>query len=192
MRSEIVNIIKEIVDEMSGFSRVRNMMQGGVASVDSIGILTAENPYGQEATTQDNSIKMRQLKSQINSMGLGFIKIGGSYEMKENSLLVPNISKEQVIEMGLKYEQESVIFGEKKESQEGYYFEWSYIQGEKTIQNRKISFSGMGIQDRNDFYSLVKSRKFIIPFFDDKHISSKQKEYPKNQKDKVKSKQDSI
>ena len=112
--------------------------------------------------------------------------------MKENSLLVPNISKEQVIEMGLKYEQESVIFGEKKESQEGYYFEWSYIQGEKTIQNRKISFSGMGIQDRNDFYSLVKSRKFIIPFFDDKHISSKQKEYPKNQKDKVKSKQDSI
>ena len=86
--------------------------------------------------------------------------------MKENSLLVPNISKEQVIEMGLKYEQESVIFGEKKESQEGYYFEWSYIQGAKTIQNRKISFSGMGIQDRNDFYSLVKSRKFIIPFFD--------------------------
>ena len=71
MRSEIVNIIKETVDEMSGFSRVRNMMQGGVASVDSIGILTAENPYGQEATTQDNSIKMRQLKSQINSMGLG-------------------------------------------------------------------------------------------------------------------------
>ena len=35
--------IKEILDE-SGFARINKMLWGGVPSVNSVGILTAENP----------------------------------------------------------------------------------------------------------------------------------------------------
>jgi len=142
MRSEIVNIIKETVDEMSGFSRVRNMMQGGVASVDSIGILTAENPYGQEATTQDNSIKMRQLKSQINSMGLGFIKIGGSYEMKEIACLSQTSAKSKLLRWVLSMNKSLLFLERKKNHKKDIILNGHIFKEKKQFKIEKSHFQG--------------------------------------------------
>lgn len=53
-------------------------------------------------------------------MGLSYIKTYGAWRdegpvTQENSFLIPNISKEQALELGKKYGQYSVIFKEKGE-----------------------------------------------------------------------------
>ena len=179
MKQEIKAILQEAIDEMSGFARVRNIMQGGIGNIDTVGILTAENPKGKPASKKFNQAKMAELKTQLRSMGLGFHRIAGKYGSKENSLFVPNITKEQLISLGLEFDQESVIFGEKHETQDGYYMSWSYIAGSSTLQTRDISYSGKDVQDRDDFFSAIKNRKFIIPFFSDADVKTKQVPFPK-------------
>ena len=62
-RSYKQNIINE-----SGFSRIRQIMLGQVPTIDQVGILTAENPDGVPATSQENNQSMRRLKGILANM----------------------------------------------------------------------------------------------------------------------------
>jgi hypothetical protein len=156
------------IEEMSGFPRVRSIMRGDVPSVNTIGILTAENPNANAISKSENEERMLELKEYVRSKGYGFIKIKGRFNNNnENSLLIPNITKKDTIEFGEKYEQASVIYGEKRfDEDDKAYFHFEYIEEGVTTDERDVSLAGMEIQNREDFYSMVKSRKFVIPFFE--------------------------
>ena len=68
-----------------------------------------------------------------------------------------------------------MIWGQRQEDDEGVSFNFEYIEGDDTIQTRQVSMSGRDVQDREDFYSQVKGRKFIIPFFDDDYEGASMK-----------------
>lgn len=156
-----------MAQEMAGFPRLRRIMFGDVPNVNSIGLMTAENPNAEPLSPAENSDRMKGLESDLRGMGYGFVKIKGQYGVKENSLLIPNISRQELVGLGFKYVQESVIYGEKKFKEDFAYFEFQFIFGETTTQTRNVSMADKNIQDRDDFFSQVKSRKFIIPFYDD-------------------------
>ena len=83
--------------------------------------------------------------------------------------MVPNITREDAIEAGKRFEQEAVIWGEKKG--EGQ-FVFEYIEGDKTIQRRDVVLHDEDTQSREDFYSQERQsagRKFLIPFFDEEY-----------------------
>lgn len=78
-----------------------------------------------ERTEEENAEKNKELKKDIKDMGYWYTELKGGYvEVTEggqrvpvdgeNSLLVPNMKKEEAIELGKKYDQDSVMFKDSK------------------------------------------------------------------------------
>ena len=93
---------------------------------DSFAILTA---FRGGFTKKQNIQRNKKLQSDVRSMGLGFFKVKGYWvecqdssleysdypdDMKvpvvEDSLFVPNITKEQAVKMAKKYDQDAIIY----------------------------------------------------------------------------------
>tara|TARA_R100001509_G_C4873421_1_gene217638 strand:+ start:893 stop:1645 length:753 start_codon:yes stop_codon:yes gene_type:complete len=164
-----MNLINE-----SGFTRVRQMMMGMAPAIDTLGIMTAENPGGVQADDKENKKLNKQFAGDLASMAYGFIPIEGSYGGPENSFIIPNMTREDIVKLGKKYGQEAVIWGSKVTEEVGEpYFTFEYIEGDNTIQTRDVSLGGATAQDKEDFYSSKKGRKFYIPFFDDAYEGAK-------------------
>lgn len=69
---------------------------------------------------KDNEIRHKELKDVVRKMGYGFIELKGGYEeesgiVEEKSLFIPSISKKELMDLGQKYEQDSVIFKDMNE-----------------------------------------------------------------------------
>ena len=72
----------------------------------------------QQKQSAENNRRIEELKSDLRSMGLSFIKTHGRWneggkQTNEQSFLVPNITKEQALKLGKKYNQYSIIFKER-------------------------------------------------------------------------------
>jgi len=105
--------VKKIISE-SGFARINRILQGDVDNILTYGIITGENPCGCELSPEENSIQDKKLRKFIKSKSYGYHKIGGNFfNNDENSYLIPNINKEDLLEVGVKLKQYSVIFGSK-------------------------------------------------------------------------------
>jgi len=157
-----------------GFSRVRQMMLGLVPTIDTLGILTAQNPGGVRSTPAENKEANKNLMGDLITSNYGVIPIEGSYGGPENSFLIPNMTKADAIELGIKYGQEAVIWGLKvSEKNSEPFFRFEYIEGDTTVQTRDVSLGSSSAQEREDFYSAKKGRKFWIPFFDDAYEGAK-------------------
>jgi hypothetical protein len=164
-----MNLVNE-----SGFSRVRQMMAGMVPTIDTMGILTAENPNGEPASPQINKQANQKLAAKLASLNYGFIPIQGKFGTPENSFIVPNITREDVAFLGKRFGQEAVIWGSKIVEEVGEpFFRFEYIEGGETIQTRDVSLGGSKAQEKDDYYSSKKGRKFYIPFFDDEYEGAK-------------------
>jgi len=186
---EIKQIIQEVRKEADiflfrpqalkegGFSRIRQIMLGTVPTVDTVAILTAENPGGQPATPQENKRLMNSLKSSLQSLQVGYTDIGGSFGSPEKSVFITNISRDDTSTLGEDFGQEAVIWGQKMRGDEDKpFFRFEYIEGHNTIQTRDVSLGGQEIEDRDDFYSEKGGRKFFIPFFDDDYERARPKD----------------
>ena len=178
---DIIRIISEqitsdpMVFNESGYSRVRRILFGDVPSVNTVGIFTAQNPQGRPPASKDPAVARaknnelnKELFNTLKDGKFGPIKVHGHFGVEEESFLVPNITRGEVVRFAKRYNQESAIFGTKKFKTDGKpYFEFEYVQDGVTIDRRSVHLGGKDIQDRDDYYTEVKGRKFLIPFFDE-------------------------
>lgn len=157
----------------SGFAHVRRALFGNLPNIRTIGIITAENPQGQEQTPAINNELNRQLEDVLRAGNLGPIKGNGSFfGIREKPFLVPNISRDYLLQLGKYYNQESVIWGQKQvDADNNPFFRFEYIKCEngETTQFRTVHVGNEDVQKRPDMYTMIKGRKFIIPFFKDKY-----------------------
>lgn len=161
------------VNETS-FPRVSRIMKGNVESIDSFGIMTAENPLGEKKSQEYNDYVQSELKNILRINNYGFHEVMGKYGNIENSLIIPNIGKSFMIRLGQMFNQESIIWGEKIEENKMRFY---YIQQDgEVIETIDEVFVGSDAQSREDFFTWVQNRKFYIPFFQEK---SKPKEHKK-------------
>ena len=172
MVSQMFNKWKKFLIKESGFNRIIDILSGGVPSIDSVAFLTAANPMGEPETAKVNRALNLQLADWLRNRGLGFIRIRGSFGGPEKSFIVNNITKDETIAAGKKFDQEAVIWGEKNFDEDGdpLGFTFYYIEGDKIVQVRDIALSDEGVQAKEDFYSQERQsagRKFVIPFFDE-------------------------
>lgn len=148
------------------------MMRGFVPNVRTVGIITAENPNSVQADPQFNAEANAKLEKQLRTMNLGFQKIRGKYGNTENPFFVPNITKDELLQLGRECQQTSVIYGEKTgntrdgKTYDGMVFQMIFTDHRfgQVDSERKIF---VNVQDRQDYYSEIKGRKFVIPFYDD-------------------------
>ena len=75
----------------------------------------------------NNHYKMRDLESDLNSLNLDYMQVRGEYFGPEMSFLVFDISKEQAIELGKKYLQDAIVFGQKMRASNMADFEQGYV-----------------------------------------------------------------
>lgn len=159
----------------SGYARARRMMFGDVPSIVSVGVVTAHNPMGRppmpepgETVQQANDRLNKKLENELRAANYGPIKSKGKFGGEEESFLIPNIPREHLVDLGRRYNQEAVIWGQKQADESGNpFFNFEYIEGGNTVDTRTVHVGNADVQNRDDFYTMVKGRKFIIPFFGD-------------------------
>tara|TARA_R110000782_G_scaffold213241_2_gene301220 strand:- start:992 stop:1690 length:699 start_codon:yes stop_codon:yes gene_type:complete len=165
---KVLNEWRKFINE-SGFNRIKNILQGNVASVSAIGFMTGENPMAQKMSSKENRTLNKELMAWMRERGYGPIRIRGRFGNKERSMMIPNITREDMTEAGKYFNQESVIWGEKT-GEDKFVFE--YIEGDKTMQKRDAVLFDDEVQAREDFFSQERQsagRKFFIPFFDEQY-----------------------
>jgi len=182
------SLIKEVKSEKRmnlvneyGYARVRQMMQGIVPTINTLGILTAENPDGKPASAYSNNQSNKRLTDKLQSLNYGFIPIQGKFRTPESSFIVPNMTRDDAIFLGDKFGQEAVIWGYKVIEEVGEpFFRFEYINRGTTLQTRDVTVTGAGDKKVNpdktvsyDNYSSSKGRMFHIPFFDEKYDGAK-------------------
>ena len=167
-----MNIFKpwrKFIIQESGFNRIINILQGKVATVTTVGFLTGENPMAQKMSSAENRDLNKELMTWMRERGYGPIRIRGKFGNKERSMIIPNITRADMVEVGKYFNQESVIWGKRTEEDR---FIFEYIEGDKTIQKRDVVLFDDSVQAREDFYSQERQsagRKFYIPFFDEEY-----------------------
>jgi len=75
----------------------------------------------------NNHHKMRELESDLKSLGLDYMQVRGEYFGPEMSFLVFDMSKEQAIELGKKYLQDAIVFGQKMRASNMTDYEQGYV-----------------------------------------------------------------
>lgn len=153
---------EEYLDE-GGYTKLVRSLAGMEPSIDSVGIITAENPKAQELPASENRERNKDLARELRNLGYGFYQVRGKYGNVEKPFVIPNVSKDDVMKLGAQYDQDSIIYVEK--TPEGSKAELiGTADNEYDIKSQVILPLAT---DVTDFYSLYKGRKFVIPFFDD-------------------------
>jgi hypothetical protein len=148
------------------FTRI---IMGDVATVRTVGIITAENPgIDNKLTKIGNERKNKELQEELEKAGFAPIQMKGKFWGKsENPFLVINISREKLISLGKKYKQNSVIFGEKKMkigNKKAPLFEFSLLQNGRSVRKGVLGIEHpQNLIDR-DCYFTLSGKKFNIHF----------------------------
>ncbi len=149
----------------STFPRISRTMTGNVESIDTVGIMSAENPLGEKKSKEFNEYAQSQLKDFLRKNNLGYHEVMGRYGNYENSIIIPNISKNLMVHLCQIFNQESVIWAEKTSPDNMKFY---YIEQDGNIADTVDEvFLGNETQSREDFFTWVKGRKFYIPFFEE-------------------------
>lgn len=165
--NELKQLIREEILKESGYTRLRRIFAGQVDAVNTVGIITAENPHNITMPRTFNEQQNAKLKNDLKAGNFGFVQINGMYDNYEKPFVVMNIDRSKLCELGIFYEQESVLWGQKIQSEDHIGFRFEYIQGDETKKVRDVLISGEKIRDSDNYYSNVGASKFQIPFFDD-------------------------
>lgn len=82
----------------------------------------------------DNTYQMSELEGDLQEMGLDYIEVEGEYFGPETSFLVFDMSKEAGIQLGKKYLQDAIVFGQKMRATNMADYEPGYVDPD--YQNR--------------------------------------------------------
>lgn len=126
--SKIKPILEELDKVLQPTDEARQIAEGGLARIyahvnDDDKTFAMISAYRHENTKEENNRQTMLLTHDLVHMGLGSIKMEGGYvevsddgkevPVTERSFFVPNITKEQAIELCAKYNQDSVLFKDK-------------------------------------------------------------------------------
>jgi hypothetical protein len=149
----------------------------------------ASAPASDRGQSAYNLVSNEALERDLRDTGYEFWTIGGRFGGDvEESYIVKNIDADDVERLARKYDQEAFIHGafinigkyarkgeEEKErpAEDQYESHFTYYdidygqeQGAYPVETRTRIFTDSDIQSREDFYSKVSGKKFLIPFFD--------------------------
>ena len=176
----------EILKENSN-TRMKAMLTGAdYRNIYTVGIITAENPLGKKLSKDDNEIRNDELNMYLRHANYVALRVKGKYGNLEFPFIVQNITKDILLKLALKHDQEAFIYSEKYEDKDKKGMIWDYYQqGTETKSfidkdgNPASTKKGDGhfklfaqrntyikADDFDDYYTQFRGIKFQIPFFD--------------------------
>lgn len=160
-----------------GYPSLISSAVGNRKGVESFGIVTGFNPLSKELNINQNRLLNERLKNKIREMGYGFKKIKGYYlGSEEESFFIPNISYENIVNLGLFAKQSAIIFGKKVSKGDKKMMMYGFVSTEEgsvgDVLVKKYSvLTGVNFFKEFDNFSSLNGRKFLIPFFDEMFTS---------------------
>ena len=155
-----------------GFPRLMMIMKGMVPQIHTFGIMSPDNPQGKQVSSEQNNIARARLKKSLDHMGFGYVTHTGRYGPVEQAFFIMNIPPADMLTLREAYDQESVITGEiahREGDKSTTVFKLVDAYGVRAERSVVVDMNSSG----DKYYSEVKGRKFIIPFFDEDSIQER-------------------
>ena len=153
------------------FGRIMNILQGQDQSVQTVVIMSGQNPMAEKTDTAKNSMLAKKLEKDIAKMGLNYIPIGGKFEgLVEDSVMILNANREQAQKLNRMYKQWGYVWGQNMPNFQMIQIDYSSPAGDGVASGSKTATTvatGPEIQAASDNYSydLESGRKFIIELY---------------------------
>lgn len=92
-----------------------------IQHIEGPGTFAAISPYIPDASDEENERRFKEMQQVVRSMGYGYIPMDSGYTYQdtgitefEESLFIPKITKDDAMELGRKYQQESILFKDRE------------------------------------------------------------------------------
>ena len=96
------------------YDRIIDALEGKTEGIDSIGLMSGQNPLAQAVSQQQNTQLKGNLEERIAEMGLDMIRIGGVFaHHPEQSAMILNPTEEQMEVLCREFKQQAFVYGEK-------------------------------------------------------------------------------
>lgn len=160
--------------------RVMEIIGPSQESFGGFGIMSAENPMGQESSTFDNDRRMKVLNDLLKKSGKKSEQFFGRFfNNDENSIVIQDTNIREMADLASNeaWPQHSFIFGKKDKVGDDIHVHYYFVElrygdsydmtGYEITNYRTSIFKNAEIQDRTDMFSKAGGKKFYIPFFDE-------------------------
>ena len=153
------------------FKRVMQILGPSNESMKGFGVMSAENPLGQQSSSFDNERRMNQLKDLLKSDNKSFEEVKGRFFNNVDIRAMASYSSNK------DWPQHSFIFGKKDKVGDDVHVHYYFVEmkfddsyelaGYQITDYRTSIFKNAEIQKRTDMFSQAGGKKFYIPFFDE-------------------------
>ena len=112
---KLKHLIVEVLEEQGKKERIMNILRGQDDAVDTVAIMSGQNPMASQTAPSVNDRLQRDLEKELKSRGYKFERIGGIFGgHSEKSLVILNARKADMDELNRKFGQWGFVFGEKE------------------------------------------------------------------------------
>lgn len=184
--NELRDLVKQQLNESNlllerdAYKQVIKALKGSRERINTIGIMTAQNPKGERADPEFNKQQNKKLSATLKQKKLGHYHIGGKFAgIKENSYVINNVDKQTLIKLGKLFDQSAVIYGKRIGEDEILFYYIDVESGESPTEpvSMVLTEPDPEVTSREDMYSMAgkgrKKKKFVIPFFEDGYAHRK-------------------
>lgn len=167
-RNLVENTLEKIVLTENPNTNLKAALIGVNPNVESLTLITAENPLRQKNTYKDNKEALDNFKAQLKAGGHPYQKVNGKYRNNERSFVIFNLSRSDAESYARVYRQESFIFGIKKvDSNNKPYIDYEYWETKdegKTYNLVTKATRINNVQDLDNYFTRLHDYKFSIDF----------------------------
>lgn len=163
-RSAANNGSYSTIHETSRRQKAMSAIKGTSNRIKTCAILTSENPM--TTLPKDYNDRLRQkLEVYLKTGNFAWFPVKGKYGDKENSYIIYNISLDDALHVGEKFEQESIIWVDNRGDEPVYQYWEQNGNGEFVKKHERNTYIDM--TDQDDLWTQISRKfKFQIPFFD--------------------------
>lgn len=120
---KLKDLILEVMDENKGskYDKVMTILRGDDPTINTIAIMSAQNPMAKPSDALDNEYLKRDLEKSVAERGMKFLRVGGNFMgIFEQSVMILNPPDKDVVEqLNRQFTQWGFVWGEKMTIEEG-------------------------------------------------------------------------
>ena len=104
----------------NGYALAINYWKGYFPKIKTLGFLTLKNLISGETQNDDDVLQKAKLEKLLGSFLFSYQKVYDSFGVQEDMIVVYNITKKHLIQIGVDFRQKNLVFGEYFETAEQY------------------------------------------------------------------------
>ena len=146
-----------------GAALLAGTLRGDTPRIHTVGIVAATNPGDQRLTAAEHNVRSKALREDL--VGYGKRQIKGTHEGMEHPFIVANLERERLLNLGAKYRQAHLIFGQRAGKGEslGMRFQWLGAQNGRAGAYEVLAERKLFAESRE---SAPTDRRFLVPGFE--------------------------